>query len=235
MKNPSTVYLIPTFLDEDGFNVLPDYLLDAVKETEVYFVENERSARRYLKKLWRDMDIDSYQWFTIHKSEENVKQEFLRQIKLGKQIAILSEAGCPGIADPGQILVAVAQEAGIQVKPLVGPNSMLLALMGSGMNGQHFQFHGYLPIETGERIKRLKELESVSGKEGSAQIFIETPYRNNVLVESILKACSHTTRLCIAVNLTGRSESVQTRTIEAWKKNVPEINKQPAIFILQAQ
>jgi 16S rRNA (cytidine1402-2'-O)-methyltransferase len=136
MKNPSTVYLIPTFLDEDGFNVLPDYLLDAVKETEVYFVENERSARRYLKKLWRDMDIDSYQWFTIHKSEENVKQEFLRQIKLGKQIAILSEAGCPGIADPGQILVAVAQEAGIQVKPLVGPNSMLLALMGSGMNGQ---------------------------------------------------------------------------------------------------
>jgi 16S rRNA (cytidine1402-2'-O)-methyltransferase len=235
MKNPSTVYLIPTFLDEDGFNVLPDYLLDAVKATEVYFVENERSARRYLKKLWRDMDIDSYQWFTIHKSEENVKQEFLRQIKLGKQIAILSEAGCPGIADPGQILVAVAQEAGIQVKPLVGPNSMLLALMGSGMNGQHFQFHGYLPIETGERIKRLKELESVSGKEGSAQIFIETPYRNNVLVESILKACSHTTRLCIAVNLTGRSESVQTRTIEAWKKNVPEINKQPAIFILQAQ
>jgi 16S rRNA (cytidine1402-2'-O)-methyltransferase len=235
MKNPSTVYLIPTFLDEDGFNVLPDYLLDAVKETEVYFVENERSARRYLKKLWRDMDIDSYQWFTIHKSEENVKQEFLRQIKLGKQIAILSEAGCPGIADPGQILVAVAQEAGIQVKPLVGPNSMLLALMGSGMNGQHFQFHGYLPIETGERIKRLKELESVSRKEGSAQIFIETPYRNNVLVESILKACSHTTRLCIAVNLTGKSESVQTRTIEAWKKNVPEINKQPAIFILQAQ
>jgi 16S rRNA (cytidine1402-2'-O)-methyltransferase len=235
MKNPSTVYLIPTFLDEDGFNVLPDYLLDAVKETEVYFVENERSARRYLKKLWRDMDIDSYQWFTIHKSEENVKQEVLRQIKLGKQIAILSEAGCPGIADPGQILVAVAQEAGIQVKPLVGPNSMLLALMGSGMNGQHFQFHGYLPIETGERIKRLKELESVSRKEGSAQIFIETPYRNNVLVESILKACSHTTRLCIAVNLTGKSESVQTRTIEAWKKNVPEINKQPAIFILQAQ
>jgi len=235
MKNPSTVYLIPTFLDEDGFNVLPDYLLDAVKATEVYFVENERSARRYLKKLWRDMDIDSYQWFTIHKSEENVKQEFLRQIKLGKQIAILSEAGCPGIADPGQILVAVAQEAGIQVKPLVGPNSMLLALMGSGMNGQHFQFHGYLPIETGERIKRLKELESVSRKEGSAQIFIETPYRNNVLVESILKVCSHSTRLCIAVNLTGKSESVQTRTIEAWKKNVPEINKQPAIFILQAQ
>jgi 16S rRNA (cytidine1402-2'-O)-methyltransferase len=181
------------------------------------------------------MDIDSYQWFTIHKSEDVVKQEFLLQIKLGKRIAILSEAGCPGIADPGQILVAVAQEAGIQVKPLVGPNSILLALMASGMNGQHFQFHGYLPIETGERIKRLKDLESVSRKEGSAQIFIETPYRNNVLVEGILKACAHTTRLCIAVNLTGRSESIQTKTIEAWKNKVPEINKQPAIFILQAQ
>jgi 16S rRNA (cytidine1402-2'-O)-methyltransferase len=234
MKNPSTVYLIPTYLDEDGLNVLPDYILDAVKAAEVFFVENERSTRRYLKKLWRDMDIDSYQWFTIHKSEDVVKQEFLRQIKLGKQIAILSEAGCPGIADPGQILVAVAQEAGIVVKPLVGPNSILLALMASGMNGQHFQFHGYLPIETGERMKRLKELESVSRKEGSAQIFIETPYRNNVLLDSILKTSAQTTRLCIAVNLTGRSESIQTRTIEAWKNKVPDINKQPAIFILQA-
>jgi len=234
MKRPSTVYLIPTFLDEEGLNVLPHYLLDAVKETEVFFVENERSARRYLKKLWKDIDIDRYQWFTIHKSEEDIKQEFLRQIKLGKQLAILSEAGCPGIADPGQILVAVAQEAGVTVKPLVGPNSILLALMASGMNGQHFQFHGYLPIGTGERIKRLRELENVSRNEGSAQIFIETPYRNYVLLDNILKTCAHTTRLCIAVNLTGRSESIQTRTIKSWKNKVPEINKQPAIFILQA-
>jgi 16S rRNA (cytidine1402-2'-O)-methyltransferase len=234
MKNESIVYLIPTFLDEDGLNVLPVYILDAVKAVEVFFVENERSARRYLKKLWRDMDIDSYSWFTIHKSEDTVKQEFLEQINLGKKIAILSEAGCPGIADPGQILVAVAQEAGISVKPLVGPNSILLALMASGMNGQHFQFHGYLPIDTAERIKRLKELESVSRKEGSAQIFIETPYRNNVLLDCILKACTYSTRLCVAVNLTGKSESVQTKTIEAWKNKVPDINKQPAIFILQA-
>ena len=235
MKNPPTVYLIPTFLDEDGLHVLPDYILDAVKAAEVFFVENERSARRYLKKLWKEMDIDSYQWFTIHKSEDDVKQEFFRQIKLGKNIAILSEAGCPGIADPGQILVSVAQEAGVQVKPLVGPNSILLALMASGMNGQHFQFHGYLPIETGERIKRLKELEAMSRKEGSSQIFIETPYRNNALLDSVLKTCAPTTRLCIAVNLTGKSESIQTRTIEVWKNKVPDINKQPAIFILQAQ
>ena len=236
MKNVSTVYLIPTFLDEGALYVIPDYILDAVKAAEVFFVENERSARRYLKKLWKEMDIDSYRWFTIHKSEEAIKLEFLEQIKLGKQIAILSEAGCPGIADPGQALVAVAQEEGILVKPLVGPNSILLALMASGMNGQHFQFHGYLPIEMAERIKRLKELESVSRREGgSAQIFIETPYRNNILLDGILKACTHTTRLCIAVNLTGKSESIQTKSIEAWKNKVPDINKQPAIFILQAQ
>jgi 16S rRNA (cytidine1402-2'-O)-methyltransferase len=234
MKNAASVYLIPTFLDEDGLDALPHYILDAVRTAEVFFVENERTARRYLKKLWKEMDIDSYSWFTIHKSEDEVKQAFLQQVKLGKQIAILSEAGCPGIADPGQILVAIAQEAGIRVKPLVGPNSILLALMASGMNGQHFQFHGYLPIDTTERIKRLKELETASRKEGSAQIFIETPYRNNVLLEGILKSCVHNTRLCIAVNLTGKFETIQTKTIQAWKNNVPDINKQPAIFILQA-
>jgi len=132
------------------------------------------------------------------------------------------------------MLVAAAQEAGVRVKPLVGPSSILLALMASGMNGQHFQFHGYLPIETAERGRRIKELESLSRKEHSAQIFIETPYRNNSLLDSFFKNCGGQTRLCIAVNLTGKSESIQTRTMEEWRKRVPEINKQPAIFILQA-
>jgi len=233
MKSPATVYLIPSFLDEEGLDALPAYLLQAVQESEVFFVENERSARRFLKKIWKEMDIDSYPWYVIHKSEESVKQDFLRFIKQGKQIAILSEAGCPGIADPGQILVAAAQEAGVLVKPLVGPSSILLALMASGMNGQHFQFHGYLPIESSERNRRVKELESVSHKENSAQIFIETPYRNLSLLDSLLKNCSNDTRLCIAVNLTGKSESIQTKTIEAWRKGIPDINKRPAIFILQ--
>lgn len=233
MKSPATVYLIPSFLDEEGLDALPAYLLQAVQESEVFFVENERSARRFLKKIWKEMDIDSYRWYVIHKSEESVKQDFLRFIKQGKQIAILSEAGCPGIADPGQILVAAAQEAGVLVKPLVGPSSILLALMASGMNGQHFQFHGYLPIESSERNRRVKELESVSHKENSAQIFIETPYRNLSLLDSLLKNCSNDTRLCIAVNLTGKSESIQTKTIEAWRKGIPDINKRPAIFILQ--
>jgi 16S rRNA (cytidine1402-2'-O)-methyltransferase len=234
MNNRATVLLIPTWLDEEGMDALPAYIIDAVKEAEVFFVENERTARRFLKKIWKDMVIDRYPWFVIHKAEESVRQDFLQQIKENKKIAILSEAGCPGIADPGQILVAAAQEAGALVKPLVGPSSILLALMASGMNGQHFQFHGYLPIETAERDRRIKELELLSRKEGSAQIFIETPYRNLSLLDGFLKNCSDQTRLCIAVNLTGKSESIQTKTIGNWRSGVPEINKQPAIFILQA-
>jgi len=234
MKGRATVYLIPTLLDEEGMDALPSYILQAVQSVEVFFVENERSARRFLKKLWKEMDIDSYGWFVIHKAEETVKQEFLQQIKEGKQIAILSEAGCPGIADPGQLLVATAQESGALIKPLVGPSSILLALMASGMNGQHFQFHGYLPIDSSGREKKIRELETVSGKEGSAQLFIETPYRNRSLLESLIKTCKSETRLCIAVNLTGKLESIQTKTMESWRRAVPEINKQPAIFILQA-
>ena len=234
MSRRATVYLIPSFLDETGMDVLPAYLLQAIQATEVFFVENERSARRYLKKLWKEMNIDSYSWFTIHKSEDSVIQEFKHQLKQGKQIAILSEAGCPGIADPGQILVAAAQEANALIKPLVGPNSIILALMASGLNGQHFQFHGYLPIETADRSRRIKELESFSRKDNSAQIFIETPYRNLSLLNSLLNTCQNKTRLCIAVNLTGTTESIQTKTIEDWRTAIPEINKKPAIFIIQA-
>jgi 16S rRNA (cytidine1402-2'-O)-methyltransferase len=234
MKTTAIVYLIPSFLDEDSMDALPVYLIDAVKSSQVFFVENERSARRYLKKLWKEMDIDSYQWFAIHKAEDSVKQEFIRILKEGKQIAILSEAGCPGIADPGQALIAAAQEEGAIVKPLVGPSSILLALMASGMNGQHFQFNGYLPIDSSDKNRRIRELESISKKEGSAQIFIETPYRNMSLLDSLLKNCSSSTRLCIAVNITGKSESIHTKNIGEWMKSIPDINKKPAIFILQA-
>ncbi len=234
MNNQAIVYLIPSVLDEEGMDALPAYILNAVKSSEVFFVENERTARRFLKRLWKELEIDSYKWVVIHKAEDSVKQEFLEQIKLGKTIAILSEAGCPGIADPGQILIAAAQESGALVKPLVGPNSILLAMMASGMNGQHFQFHGYLPIESAERNRSIREMESVSRKEGSAHIFIETPYRNLSLFDGIIKICSDGTRLCIAVSLTGKSESVQTKTIETWRKAIPDINKKPAIFIIQA-
>ena len=141
------VFLIPTVLYEDAVETLPAYLLDAVKQCQVFFVENEKTARRFLKKIWCEMVIDDYQWFAIHKAEEEVKRQFLQLLQAGKNIGIISEAGCPGIADPGQLLVEAAQQANSIIKPLVGPSSILLALMASGMNGQCFQFHGYLPSQ----------------------------------------------------------------------------------------
>jgi 16S rRNA (cytidine1402-2'-O)-methyltransferase len=232
MTARATVYLIPVFLDEEAIQVLPDYIKPAVKSCEVFFVENERSARRFLKKLWKEMEIDRYTWFAIHKSEDSARSEFLKQLKQGRQIGILSEAGCPGIADPGQLLVAAAHEAGAVVKPLVGPSSILLALMGSGMNGQLFQFNGYLPVEPQNRDRKIRELETLSQKQSSTQIFIETPYRNQVLFDAILKNCKPDTRLCVAVNLTGKLESIQTKTIRDWSQAVPELQKQPAIFLI---
>src|ERR1700730_6494851 len=147
MSQMPIIYLIPSFLDEHSTKVLPDYILDKVKECQVFFTENERSSRRYLKGLWKEMVIDQYEWFTIGKTESAASVEFRKKLKEGKTIGILSEAGCPGVADPGQLLVEAAQDAGAIVRPLVGPNAILLALMASGMNGQHFQFVGYLPIE----------------------------------------------------------------------------------------
>jgi len=234
MTTNAKVYLIPAFIDEDALQVLPAYLLEAVKECQVFFVENERSARRYLKMLWKEMIIDQYEWFAIHKAEEKLTDEFRQQLKKGKTIGIISEAGCPGIADPGQVLIAIAQQENITIKPLVGPSSILLALMASGMNGQQFQFAGYLPIDQQERIKKIKELENESQKKNCTQIFIETPYRNNQLTETIINNCKSTTRFCIAVDITGKEENIRTKTIEEWKKKLPDINKKPAIFLMQA-
>ena len=227
-----SVYLIPAFLDEDNLQTIPAYVLDAVKECQAFFVENERSARRYLKQLWKEMVIDNYEWEVIHKAEENVKERFRKFLQRGMTIGIISEAGCPGIADPGQLLVHEAHLAGAAVKPLVGPSAVLLALMASGMNGQQFCFHGYLPIDNQEKIKSLKELEAESRKKKMTQIFIETPYRNNQLLETILKHCHPETSLCIAADITGREEVIKTKTIAAWKKAVPDLHKRPAIFLL---
>lgn len=228
----SKVYLIPSFLHETATQTIPAYVLTAVQECQVFFVENERSARRYLKTLWKEMVIDDYQWITIHKAEETVRTQFRQCLKEGKNIGIISEAGCPGVADPGQILVSVAQALEATVKPLTGPSAILLALMGSGMNGQQFQFVGYLPIDTGHRIKNLRELEAESIRKQCTQLFIETPYRNNQLLEAIFKACQPTTRLCIAADLTAATEFIQTKTIADWKKNIPNLHKRPAIFCL---
>jgi len=228
---PATVYLIPSLLHEEGLRSIPSYITDIVKQCTVLFVENERTTRRFLKKLDKEIVIDNYEWFTMTNDDPN-SDSFRKKIKEEKTIGIISEAGCPGIADPGQQLVAVAQELSIEVKPLVGPNSILLALMASGMNGQQFRFAGYLPIKNPERNNAIKELESESAKKNCTQIFIETPYRNNQLMEALLSVCQPSTKICIAVDLTSEKEFIKTKTVADWKKNKPDIHKRPAIFLL---
>ncbi len=226
------VYLIPTTLHEDAIATIPIYVINAIKDCSVFFVENEKTARRFLKKLWKEIIIDDYKWFTIHKAEEEVKQQFIDQLNAGKNIGILSEAGCPAIADPGAILVQTAQQLNVIIHPLVGPSSILLALMASGMNGQCFQFHGYLPIDSQERRKKIKELEIDSYKRNCTQIFIETPYRNNQLIKDVVETCKQETKFCIAVDITSTEETIQTKSIKQWKQVVPNIHKRLAIFLL---
>ena len=228
----STIYLIPTVLDESATHTILPYIMDAVKSCQVIFAENERTARRFLKSICKEIVIDDYEWFAIHKAEEEQKNNFRQKIKEEKNIAIISEAGCPGVADPGQALIEVAQQMNAAVKPLVGPSSILLALMASGMNGQQFEFIGYLPIDINERAKAIKELEITSQKKNSTQIFIETPYRNNQLIETLLKTCKPTTRICIASELTGANEYVKTKTVADWKKEKTDFHKKPVIFLL---
>jgi 16S rRNA (cytidine1402-2'-O)-methyltransferase len=230
----SHLYLIPSVLEESATETIAPYIIDAVKKCQVIFAENERTARRFLKSICKEIVIDDYEWFTIHKAENEVLSAFKQKIKDGKNIAIISEAGCPGIADPGQILIAAAQQLGITIKPLVGPSSILLALMASGMNGQQFEFVGYLPIDNLERNKAITALENTSQKKNSTQIFIETPYRNNQLLENLLKTCKPSTKLCIAAELTGPNEFIKTKTIADWKKEKTDFHKKPVIFLLHA-
>jgi 16S rRNA (cytidine1402-2'-O)-methyltransferase len=230
----ASVYLIPTVLSEGKTDVLPAYLLTAIKECQVFFVENERTARRFLKLLWKEMVIDDYEWHSMKEVNDATASVFRQKLREGKTIGIISEAGCPGVADPGQQLVALAQEMKISVHPLVGPNSILLALMASGMNGQQFRFLGYLPIDAGERMKTIRQLESESRQTNCTQIFIETPYRNNQMMETLMKSCQPATRICVAVDLTGYTESVQTRMVKEWKNDLPQLHKRPAIFLINA-
>jgi 16S rRNA (cytidine1402-2'-O)-methyltransferase len=232
----ATVLLIPVFLydDEAALRCIPSYIIDAVKKCSVFYVENERTARRFLKKINKKIVIDDYAWYAIHKAEHEVQKTFLADIKAEKIIGIMSEAGCPGIADPGQILINIAQQNNAKVVPLVGPNSIILALMASGMNGQHFQFVGYLPVDAHERRKRIIELENESHKNNCTQIFIETPYRNNQLLNDILLTAKAETLLCVGVNITSANESIQTKKIKDWKNNKPELHKKQAVFLLYA-
>lgn len=230
----ATVYLIPSLLSEGAIAPIPSYVLDAIRTCNTFFTENERTARRFFKLLDKSIIIDDYEWFNIGKSEAEVLGSFNSCLEQNKTIGIVSEAGCPGIADPGQLLIAAAQRGNHIVKPLVGPSSILLALMASGMNGQQFEFCGYLPIDNLARIKRLKELESNSTKQNSTKIFIETPYRNQQLFDSIIQHCGPLTKLCVAMDITGEKELIKTKTIENWRKDKPELPKLPVVFLVYA-
>ncbi len=230
------LYLIPNTLGtEKHTHVIPSYVREKALSLSYFIVEDLRTARRYLKSLDRKIDIDACSFMILNKNtDKNHISEYLEPLKKGYDVGIISEAGCPGVADPGAEIVKMAHSSGIQVIPLVGPSSILLALMASGMNGQNFSFVGYIPIKKAERINAIRELEKRSKFEQQTQIIIETPFRNNQLAEDIIRSCKPQTRLCIAYNITMDDESIVSKTIARWKNNLPELHKKPAVFILQA-
>ncbi|SNR77352.1 SAM-dependent methyltransferase [Hymenobacter mucosus] len=230
-----TLYLIPTILaDDTAAQVLPAQIAGRIAELSYFLVENARTARRFIKSMAPHHVIEELRISVIDKdSTEAQIQAALQPLVNGQDAGVISEAGCPGIADPGAELARRAHQLGIRVVPLVGPSSLLLALMASGMNGQSFAFHGYLPIERGKRAAALKALEKQALTQHQTQLFIETPYRNMQLLEDLLTTLHPGTRLCVAASLTAAQEYVRTDTIAGWKKaGVPEIHKQPAVFLI---
>ncbi|MFA9392008.1 MAG: SAM-dependent methyltransferase [Prolixibacteraceae bacterium] len=229
-----TLYLIPTTLgDESPYNVLPADIKPLAQRIKYFFVENERSARRFLKKIDQEINIDELTFLEINKRTRHDEMVvFLEHAIEGNDIGVLSEAGCPGVADPGADAVRAAHHKGIDVKPLVGPSSIILSLMASGFNGQSFSFVGYIPIKNPSRGKTIFYMEQQAVKHEQTQIFIETPYRNNQLLEELTKTLNTNTRLCIACDLTLETEYVKTKSIGEWKKQLPDIHKRPAIFLL---
>lgn len=229
------LYLIPVTLGETSIEqVLPSYNREIIINIKHFIVENIRSARRFLKKVEQSIDIDQLTFYELNRhTDTRFISQYLEPLKKGESVGIISEAGCPAIADPGADVVAIAQKQNIKVVPLVGPSSIIMSVMGSGFNGQSFAFNGYLPVETPQRVKSLKKLESKVWNENQTQLFIETPYRNLKMLESILANLKPQTKLCIACGITCPEEYIKTQTIEQWKKSkLPEINKIPAIFLL---
>ncbi|MBP5423201.1 MAG: SAM-dependent methyltransferase [Paludibacteraceae bacterium] len=229
------LYLIPNTLgDCEINNVFPNYNLDIIHKVKFFIVEDIRTTRRFLKKIDSNINIDELQFFTLnkHTSPQEISS-YLNPLKEGNDMGIISEAGCPAIADPGADIVKIAQEKNYNVIPLVGPSSILLGLMASGFNGQSFAFVGYLPIKDNERTLRIKQLEKRAHIEQQSQIFIETPYRNQKMLEEILSICQPNTKLCIACDITLNTEYIKTKSIAEWKKTqLPDLNKRPCIFIL---
>ena len=237
MKPNTTVgklYLIPTTMGEcDPMDVLPQTIKRTIDFIDHYIVENDKTARKSIKEVNPDKKQADLVLFTLNKRTE-VKEhlDFIKPLLEGKNMGLMSEAGCPGVADPGAVIVKLAHEKGIQVVPLVGPSSILLAMMASGMNGQSFTFHGYLPIEKDEKRASFKTLERISFEKNQSQIFIETPYRNNKLLEDLLQTLQPETHLCIATDITLPTEYNKTKKIASWKKETIDLHKRPTIFII---
>jgi len=232
MQN-GTLYLIPVPLAEEvAHKTFTPYLVDTINQIDTYIVENSKTARRFLKEAGlktpqKDLIVHDY-----GKHNRTDLGQFFVELLAGKDVGLMSEAGCPGIADPGADIVAEAHKRGIKVVPLVGPSSILLALMASGFNGQSFAFWGYLPIDKEQRTKRIKDLDLSASRYKQTQIFIETPFRNNQMLEEILKSCKPSSQLCIASNLTGEDEIIKTQTIYLWRKETIDLHKKPTIFLL---
>lgn len=228
------LYLLPVTLGETPVeNVLPVYNKEVILGIKHFIVEDVRSARRFLKKVDRGIDIDALTFYPLnkHTSPEDISG-YLKPLLAGQSMGVISEAGCPAVADPGADVVAIAQRKNLKVVPLVGPSSIIMSVMGSGFNGQSFAFHGYLSIEPGERAKRIKVLEQRVYAEDQTQLFIETPYRNNKMAEDILKNCRPQTKLCIAANITCEGEYIKTKTIKEWQGKLPDLSKIPCIFLI---
>lgn len=228
------LYLLPVTLGDTPIDsVLPSYnkvVIDAIRH---FIVEDVRSARRFLKKVNREADIDSMTFYPLNKHTSPADiAGYLKPLLEGNPMGVISEAGCPAVADPGADVVAIAQQKNLKVVPLVGPSSIILSVMASGFNGQSFAFNGYLPIEPAERAKKLKQLEQRVYAEQQTQLFIETPYRNNKMLEYIVHNCRPQTKLCIAANITCEGQFIRTKTVKAWQGHLPDLSKIPCIFLL---
>lgn len=231
----NALYLLPVTLgDTEIDNVLPSYNRVIIRHIKFFVVENVRSARRFLKKVDRDINIDELTFYLMDKHTDAAKMaSYLKPLEEGNAMGVISEAGCPAVADPGADVVAVAQRKNLRVIPMVGPSSIIMSVMGSGFNGQSFAFNGYLPIEPAERTKRIKQLETRAYTEDQTQLFIETPYRNHKMLEELLRTCKPSTRLCIASGITCAEEYIHTHTIAEWKKiKLHDLSKIPTIFLI---
>lgn len=229
-----TLYLIPVYLSEetDPINILPPQTISIIHSLQNFIVENEKSARAFLKAAKITIPQNQLNILVYNKKDQEPLASYFNDLTAGNSVGILTEAGCPGVADPGAELIAEAHRKGIKVVPLIGPSSILLAIMASGFNGQQFTFNGYLPIDKLARSKKIQDLERLAERNNQTQLFMETPFRNNQLFDEVIKSCKPDTYLAIATDITDPNEMIKTAKVEFWKKNKPELHKRPTIFSL---